>query len=432
MKFCFSLFRNNGLAQLFSSRLFVQVTTILQSIIISRLLGPEGKGVFTEVILWPSLIASLSMLGLYTGIVRISAKPNLYNNFNITKSVLYTTLLTGSIGTIITFYVNSLHFEGSKVLAIAQFYAIYVLVYNINRGLSAINNGRGDLGIYSISSSILNPVYFICLLILFLVDNITLNTALISLLFANCCSCLFLIYKREKQYIKKKIITPLKMIKYSIKYSPSDFSEPLYLYYDKAIIAYVLSSYDLGIYTIAFSSAGLINIVSSTFSVKLFSDIARNRNENLFYYMRLNITVMLFLAIMMCMALPILIPLFFGTAFVPAILPSLLLLPVCILQGQSMIIEKAILAKGYPYVGIKAKCISMLLFAILSFILYLKGLSSLHMLILLLILVQLVYLKYLRNKMKSIFKNDRIIPNKEEVKFLYTRICSFYCRIFKY
>lgn len=138
---------------------------------------------------------------------------------------------------------------------------------------------------------------------------------------------------------------------------------------------------------------------------------------------------MLFLAIIMCMVLPMLIPLFFGTAFVPAILPSLLLLPVCILQGQSMIIEKAILAKGYPYVGIKAKCISMLLFAVLSFVLYLKDLSSLYMLILLLILVQLVYLEYLRNKMKPIFKNNRIIPNKEDVKFLYTRIYSFFVEL---
>ena len=144
------LFLNNSLFQLFSSRLFVQATTILQSIIISRLLGPEGKGQFTEAILYPTLVASLSMLGLYTGIVRISAKKNVGNYYNITQSVLYVTLITGIFGFVISYIINSYMFNQKSFLLIAQIYSVYALIYNLNRGLSAINNGRGNIGIFSI------------------------------------------------------------------------------------------------------------------------------------------------------------------------------------------------------------------------------------------------------------------------------------------
>jgi O-antigen/teichoic acid export membrane protein len=378
-------------------------------------LGPEGKGLFTEIILWPSLVASLSMLGLYTAVVRISAKNNIYSKCNITQSVLYCTIITGIIGIVISIIVNTFCFIGHKCLVIAQVFSIYPLIYSINRGLSAINNGRGDMGIFSISASILNPVYFVCLLILCLLGNITLETALYSLLIANLCSCLFLFCKRNRKS-DGKIIRPLKMLRYSIKYSPSDFSEPLYAYYDKVVVAFVLSAYDLGLYTIAYAAAGTISVLSSTFSIKLFSDVARGRTEKLFNYIRLNLFAMFFSSILMCVCLPILIPLVFGQSFAPSIVPSLLLLPVCVLQGQSMIIEKSILAKGYPYIGIKAKAISIGSFFMGSIVLKLLELSSLISISLLLIVVQLVYLEYLCIKMKPILGDDRIVPDMKDIK----------------
>lgn len=414
-------FANNALVQLFSSRLFVQITTILQSIIISRLLGPEGKGVFTEIILWPTLVGSLSMLGLYTGIVRISARSNVNKKYNITSSVLRTTCITGLLGAIIALVINSFYFYGKNCLVTAQIFAIYVLIYNVNRGLSAVNNGRGYMGVFSISASILNPIYFLCLLCLFFFDSISIGTALISLLFANLCSLLFLYFKRERNG-STLFVSPFSMIGYSLKFSPADFSEPLYLYYDKVIIAFLLSPYDLGLYTIAYSAAGIINITSSTFSIKLFSDIARGDKKQLFRYVRINLLTMIMLSVLMCIILPVFIPVVFGQDFAPSVLVSLLLLPVCILQGESMIIEKSILAKGLPYIGIQAKILAMSTFIVCAIVFYVLGISSLISLALLLIFVQFVYLIYLCHRMKHIFGDNRIVPNFEDIKHYSSRL----------
>lgn len=418
------LLKENSLFQLLSSKLFVQVTTILQSIIVSRLLGPTGKGEFTEAILWPTLVASLSMFGLYTAIVRISAKKELSRRVNITKSVIRVTLITGLFGTIIAYFVNTMMFATDSFLLVAQFYAVYALIYNVNRGLSAINNGRGNMGIFSISASILNPVFFLGILVLYLLDKISINTLLIALMLANFSSLVFLYCVRERSDIKRTL-SPCALLKYSIRFSPSDFSEPLYAYYDKAIIAFVLSAYDLGLYTIAYSAAAMINVISATFATQLFSDVARGSCDHLHRYIRVNLITMVLMSMLMCVVLPFAIPLVFGADFRPAVPISLLLLIVCILQGQSSIIERAILARGFPYVGIQAKMLTMGVYLIGAFVFYGLGISSLYSLSMLLILVQAVYLAYMQYRMKGIFGAQRMAPNVADVSDYFKRINRF-------
>lgn len=414
-----NLLKGNAALQLLSSRLFIQITTVLQSIILSRLLGPQGKGEFTEIILWPTLIGSISMLGLYTGIVRLSAKENHYKNFNITSVVLRSTFITGIFGLIAAYFVNLYFFEGTNLLQIALFYCIYVLIYNVNRGLSAINNGRGNLGLYSVASSILNPVYLFLLLVLFLTNCVSLDTALIALLLANLSSCVVLFIKRDKTR-RPRAYKPGRLIKYSVKFFPSDISEPIYTYFDKTIIALFFSAYDLGIYTIAASSASLSSFVSNSFAIKIFSDVARGQSKDIYSTLRLSLLLMVSVSFVMLFLLPFAIPLVFGSAFRPSIIPSLLLLPVCVMQGQSCIMERAILAKGFPFVGVKAKVISMITFAVIAVCLFLIDVIQLNIVIGSLLLVQLIYLCYLKKKFNNIFYSSSLLPKKED----YLTLCK--------
>lgn len=410
-----STIKHSSSLQLLSSRLFIQITTILQAIILARILGPEGKGLFTEVILWPTMIASFSMMGLYTGIVRFSAKDNHFERFNTTRLVLKCTCMTGLIGAIISFWVNRHFFSNSLLLFIAEFYCIYVVIYNINRGLSAINNGRGRLDIYSIASAILNPVYFLLLLLLYIFNAITIESALASLLFANFLSCLYLYFRRDKT-TSHQCYSSTKLFRYSLRFAPSDFSEPLYAYYDKAIIAIFFSPYLLGLYTVSYSSAGLLGFISNSFAIKIFSDVARGNNNDLAMTLKVNILISTFFALIVAAILPIAIPIVFGREFSPAIIPAILLLPVCILQGQSQILERAILAKGYPFVGIKAKCIAMSIFTVSGLILYLMKCTNLNIISLILLIVQSAYISYLQLKFKSIFKIKYPIPRLQDIK----------------
>ena len=257
-------------------------------------------------------------------------------------------------------------------------------------------------------------MFFILVLILYVSKKVNVEALLLSLLIANFCSLVFLFCKRDREK-ENRILSPFKLLKYSIKFSPSDFSEPLYAYYDKAIIAFILTSYDLGLYTIAYSAAGVINVVSSTFSIQLFSNVARGETENLFTYIRINFITMFIISLCMGVLFPFVIPFVFGDEFKPSVIIAILLLPVCILQGQSAVIERAILAKGLPFVGVQAKILSICLFASGAFVFNYLGISSLVTLAILLLCVQSIYLAYMYYRMKHVFVNCRIFPNIKDV-----------------
>lgn len=416
--------KHNALLQLLSSRVFIQISTILQSIIIARVLGPEGKGYFTEITIYPTLVAAFSMFGLYTGIVKLSAKNNIHKRLNITKTIIKCTCAVGLLGSIVALFINEEVFkEYDNLLFAARIYSLYVIIYCINRGLSAYNNGRQNLKLFSVSSVILYPTYFIIICCLFLTDNITVTTCVIALLMANLCSCVFLYVKNEEKFDYRKAFPINRLFRYSLKFSIADFSEPLYLYFDKALLAITLSAFDLGIYTIAISSAGLISLFSNTFSIKLFSDVANRQMKNIAKYIRINILLMFFSAVILSLLFPIIIPLIYGKAYTAAIFPAIIGLITCIVQGQSYILERSVLAAGKPFLGIGAKIIGILVFATSLIAFKYLWHINVNMASICSVMTSIFYFVYINWKSKSVLKIDEsIFPRMDDIKSILAHI----------
>lgn len=415
---------SNSIVQLFSSRMIIQISTILQSIIIARVLGPEGKGYYTEVMIYPTMVGALASVGLYTGIIRLAAKKRIHERFNITKAALRTTGVFGIIGAVIAGIINGFYFTPKdSFYTCAVIYGIYVLIYVVNRGLSAYNTGIGNLKLFSISSAILYPTYFLIILILLIFNAVTVSTALYGLLAANFASLVFLWMKNTERKEPKPSFPPQRLVKHSIKYSVADLSEPIYLYYDKAVLAAVLSPTAFGLYTIASSSASLINIFSNTFSIKLFSDIAKNDKSNLVRTLKANIILMIFAAMVLGLLLPVLIPLFYGNAYMESILPALILLITCIVQGQSFILERSILADGKAFVGITAKIIGVVAFGGIMLLLYKLNYASLSLTAAASVTTSLLYFIYIFHKAKTIFNiTGSVLPTVKDISDLFSKI----------
>lgn len=392
--------------KIFSGNVIVQISAVLQTIIVSRILGPEGKGLFIEIILWPTIIAGFTILGLYTGIAKLSADNSVFDHWNIAKATLKATSIVGVCGTIISCFLSPILVQEHNHLIIILLIAFspFVLINNVARGFNAIDHGRKDFTRYSITRSILNPIFFICLLILYLIDKLSLQTIILSLLFANLIVCLIrVILTLHAQRRKKQSYPVSKLFQYSLKFSVADLSEPIYAYFDKAIIALVLLSYDLGIYTTAYSAASLVGILSNVYGTKIFSDMAGGESPDLVNTaLRNNLILTTFCAILLGSALPFLIPIVFGQDFSPAIIPSMMLIFTCIIQGQSYIIERSLLALGYPYAGVKAKAINMGLFAILAFSFKFMGTINIYILIAIMTFCQSFYLWYMLILLKSL------------------------------
>ena len=413
--------------KIFSGNIVVQITTVLQAVLVSRILGPEGKGLFVGIILWPTIIAGFSILGLYTGIAKLSAVNTIFDKWNLAKTALNASIIVGGAGTIIScvispILVNQSH---SGLTHIVLIFSSFVLINNVARCFNAIDHGRKDFTRYSITRSILNPIFFIGLLLLYLTDKLDLSNVVLSFLFANFIVCFIrVLLTLNSQRHKKTAYPTCKLFKYSLKFSIADLSEPIYAYFDKAIMALVLLSYDLGIYTTAYSAASIINILSNVYGTKLFSDMASGSAVSAINTaLRHNLILMGLAGICLGVMMPFLIPLVFGLEFSPAIIPGVLLIMTCIMQGQSYIIERSILAIGFPYAGAKAKAVNMIILTVLAFTFKLCGFINIYIMVAIMTICQMIYLIYMFVQVKSLCNLKlELLPRRSDFRHLIQRL----------
>lgn len=413
--------------KIFSGNIVVQLTTVLQAVLVSRILGPEGKGLFIEIILWPTIIAGFSILGLYTGIAKLSAVNAIFDRWNIAKTALKAAIIVGGVGTLIScivspILVSQVHPGPTHIVIV---FSLFVLINNVARCFNAIDHGRKDFTRYSITRSILNPIFFVGLLFLYVTGSLDLENVVLSFLFANFIVCLVrVILTLNSQRVKKKAYPIFRLFKYSLKFSVSDLSEPIYAYFDKAIIALVLLSYDLGIYTTAYSAASIINILSNVYGTKIFSDMASGSAlSTINMALRHNFVLMGISGVCLGIAMPFLIPFVFGQDFAPAIIPGILLLITCIIQGQSYVIERSVLAIGFPYAGAKAKAVTMILLAVLAFSFKLCGFINIYVMVGIISICQMSYLLYMLVQVRLLCNLKlELLPTKNDIRYLIHRL----------
>lgn len=415
----------SDLGKIFAGNIVIQISTVFQTIITSRILGPEDKGHFIEIILWPTVISGFSILGLYTGIAKLSANEKIQERYDLVKTTLQATSIVGIIGFIISLFLTPLlvNKPDSILIRTSMIFSSFVLINNIARGFNAIDHGQKNFSRYSITRAMLNPIFFLFLLALYILGEINIETVVFALLASNFCVAAVRVILAFRHRTEKLKSYPLKtLFKYSIRYAPSDLSEPIYAYYDKAIMASVLLSFDLGIYTTAYSAASIINIIPNVYGIKLFSDVASLHNpEHISSAIRQNIILMSLCCIAFAPLLPILIPLVFGNEFSSAILPSILLLITCTIQGLSFVIERGVLALGYPYMGIKAKGIAMILMCVLALFFKIFGVINIYSMILIVTICQILYYIYMMRQLKSISSNICLIPRIVDFKIMKNR-----------
>lgn len=119
-----SLATKNFLMSLIGS-LAGAVSSIIISMTLSRALGPEGRGVLTQIILWPPIVANLIHAGWAIAITsRVSMSPE--NIFEISSSAIKIGSLLSIIGMVMSWFV--LITSGSDVLQsrAAQIFLLYI------------------------------------------------------------------------------------------------------------------------------------------------------------------------------------------------------------------------------------------------------------------------------------------------------------------
>ena len=345
------------------------VLSFLTGMLSARWLGPEGRGEFAIIILWPNIIAAVGNLGIRDALVYYQAKGE------YAAGVLnFTALLLASLQSVILVGIGLISIPlltRNQNIEVQQLSLHFLLFIPLNLfALYALGLLQGRLNIYvfnTIRISV-NLVYLIGMLILWDVDAITLSNLTYTLLGANLVTMSLaigkVIWDGKVQYqVNRRLIRNL--FSYGIRNHLGSISNMLNQRMDQMLMAVVLTPAELGWYVVAVSSSGFVKLVSKALSVFTFPKIAnaQKKNDNrrvIVLYSRLNITGTLLLGGILMLVIPFVIPLIYTSAFAPSIIPAEILIVATIFLSIGQNWAAAFQGDGKPIMLAKAEGISLL------------------------------------------------------------------------
>lgn len=266
------------------TKLLLYPINFIISIIIARYLGPEDRGIYSYILVILSFLIPIISLGFGAGVMYyVSSKK--YEIKDVFVSVNIISILIGLLAATIIFLLWSLDFlgESAKSFSLSNILLlcgsiIFTSNFFFNTRMLLGNSNFKFLNLVDIFQSLFNPLMILIFVYIF---SLRVNGIFISLFIANTILAIILILFIIKQIEvrlgwNKDFL--LKAISYGFKGWFGDMAIKANVRLDQIILGARVSSYSLGIYSIAVLLAELIWVIPDSVGNVLFNRITKIEN----------------------------------------------------------------------------------------------------------------------------------------------------------
>jgi enterobacterial common antigen flippase len=353
----------------FGTNIAIQLCTIVQGVLLARLLGPTGRGQFVAATLWPTIFAGVGGLGLTVALARRSARTE--DPSRIFRTGVVLSLATGTLATIccaiaLPWLMASVD-DVSRTTAWC--FLPYIIFNHLTMALVAIDHGAARFTAFNLTRLILNPVYLALLIILWLTHTTAVWWFVMRLLIANAVVAILRLGFGVWQYSVLGPLEPLKEVaRDALPFGAAGLISPLLQYADKALLLYLLGTTQLGLYSVALAAASVANSLATSASAITFGISAQPNDPGVFdriaRVFRISGWIWLTLGTGLAVVIPFLFPLVYGPSFSAAIWPAIILIPAGAFAGQASVLEESMRAQGRAFIGLEARVAGMTVFLI--------------------------------------------------------------------
>lgn len=361
---------------IFVSRVITTLVAIPISILIARMLGPEGRGIYSLSIYIPSVLALIGYLGLNIANIYFVGKDRRYLSSAISNSIWFTGLL--SIVFILAYLplAETIHraflkespyyYELIAVLALPLI-LLSSFLNSIMIGLNKIELvSKLSLGFSSIS------------LILSIVAAYTYKSILgfilvwFIALFLNALANLVFLYKETKFGLGFDFNFFKESLKYGLKGHIGNIVQFFNYRLDVFLVSFFAGVGQAGIYTVSVSLAESLWFLSNSSATTLFPRIAGlGETESLKItplVSRLSLAVTLLAGVLLFLLAAPLVNILFGNSFTSSYLPLVLLIPGIIVFSLTNVLSSDLAGRGKPQFGTYIALISLILTVVFDLI----------------------------------------------------------------
>lgn len=406
-----------NIIQNLGANLLIILLGLVGSIILARWLGPSQRGIFAAILLIPTILQYFVNFGFSSATIYFTAQPNSNKN-TIWSNLIMIGFIQSIIGLIIgSFIINYYLLKyGLEIVTLGYLYLFTVPLGLFGMYATYILQGASHFKVTNFLKCIVPLGY--CMGIIWLklqqilsIENLVYVQLSIQSLYL--IIALFFLHSILLKPFKFKIEYNFlrQMFRYSLKVWFGDVSQLANSRIDQFLIGGILSSRDLGIYTVAISVARFTSVFADAVrTIMLPSVTSKNLfqekvTEILNFFKKYWVFSIIF-HLIFALSLPILIPFVFGNAYSEAVIICQILVIGSLFINAKTVLGGGIMGMGFPevisYVEVVGMIIS-LIFSILMIKFY--GLTGVSIAISFSSICQFMVLLFLMDKKGITYKN---------------------------
>jgi O-antigen/teichoic acid export membrane protein len=268
----FAMFRSAG------TQVLIVLMNVATGIITARLLGPEGRGIYVAITLWPPLLAMLATAGLNSAVVF-----RLRRNAGAADAVAGAALLSGLVGSMVCMGGGALllplfmtGYSPATVL-FAQGCLAAVAVNATQIVVKQSFAGSGQYWYCNLTHLLPQLFHLVALVGIMLVSTLTANGAALALFLSGAVAVLTVLPKFVRTLHPRftAVRSELRELRsYSMRAAPSGLVAAFVMYSDRLVLIPLLSARELGFYAVAFSFSRVVQFVQPALQSILLSHMS--------------------------------------------------------------------------------------------------------------------------------------------------------------
>lgn len=343
----------------FGTKIIVLFGSFIVSVILARLLGPEGRGIVTALFVVPNIVVSIADLGVRQASAYFIGR-GIYSIKDVISSSMLLWLITSSLSVIIVliyYSTGSIQEYGWGLISIAiAFIPVTLLTTYINGVIQGVQR-IGNINLKDLIAFVVNLLGVIILV--WFLDLGVIGAALAILLVAVVGLLYYITVIRKLSIIRLKYIKPIpqRLFSKGITYALALFILTLNYKVDILFLEKMASPAEVGIYSVGTNLAELIWQLPAAISLVLFArsansksdEEAHNRSAKL---LRITLPLLLVICIVFAFVSKYFVAGIYGQDFKQSSEIINILLPGVLIIVISKILHPDLAARGYPLYGL--------------------------------------------------------------------------------
>ena len=341
---------------------------IVTGVIAARWLGPAGRGELAAIQMWPSLLASLAMIGLPDAVVYFCAKyPSESRRYLVTAGVIVLSVMPAFalagyllIPTVLSAQSPRIIQAARVYLILMPIYALVGLPYQLLRGIQRYRLWN----IMRLAPSLIWLAVLVVGISLRISDPVRLTAAFLMLLALAGPVLTWIVWKHAEGPAAPRTDVASSLVKFGVPSASATLSQFFNLKLDQMMVAAMLPARELGVYMVAVSWGTCIPMLSSALAMLVSTQIAggathEERNRRFSHGVRNGTWMIAAAVVLLGAATPVGIAIVFGGAFQSAVIPAAILVVASGTNALNGVFEELLRGYGRPSATLFAETVAV-------------------------------------------------------------------------